>query len=203
MKVICTRATILSIFTFFVLGLQAQGLWSAHLTEFKADSRNGNVNLSWKTESEENLRQFEVEYSPDGNYYQNLGFIPARNKLNGSWYEFEHAISYTDSGYYRLKMVDATGKWVYSEAVLYHANKISAFAIYPNVITTGVMNIFIKDPFDWLQVVSMNGAVMLKQNLGGKTGRLNIPLSSSLSSGTYVVQLGNHEQTITQKVIIQ
>ena len=65
------------------------------------------------------------------------------------------------------------------------------------------MNIFLNDPFRWLEVVSMNGTVMLKENLSGKMGRINIPFSSDLAPGTYIVQLSDHSRTITQKVIIQ
>jgi hypothetical protein len=49
----------------------------------------------------------------------------------------------------------------------------------------------------------MNGEVMLKQNLSGKTGRFNIPISPNLSAGMYIVQLSNYDKKITQKVIIQ
>jgi hypothetical protein len=45
--------------------------------------------------------------------------------------------------------------------------------------------------------------VMLKENLSGKTGRINIPLSTNLGAGMYIVQLRNQDQAITQKVIIQ
>jgi hypothetical protein len=49
----------------------------------------------------------------------------------------------------------------------------------------------------------MNGAVLLKQNLSGKTGKISIPMSPDISAGTYVVQLKNQERTITQKIVIQ
>jgi hypothetical protein len=49
----------------------------------------------------------------------------------------------------------------------------------------------------------MNGAVLLKQNLSGKTGKISIPMSPDISAGTYVVQLQNKERTITQKIVIQ
>ena len=181
----------------------AQGLRSVRLTNFKVDSRNGNVGLNWKTESEENLMQFEIEYSDDGKYYRTLGFIPARNSINGDFYEFEHPVSYSDSAFYRLKIVDNNRRWLYTEPILYYVNKITAFFVYPNVIRTHVMNIFLNDPFYSLEVVSLNGTVMLKQNLSGKTGRINVPLSANLSAGAYIVQLRNYEKTITQKVIIQ
>jgi hypothetical protein len=181
----------------------AQGLYTGQIANFKAESRNGNVGLTWKTESEQNLRQYEIEYSLDGRYYKNLGFIPARNNINGDFYEFENPISYADSAFYRLKIVDNNGRWLYTEPVLFQVNKITAFFVYPSVITSHVINIFLNDPFYSLEVVSMNGEVMLKQNLSGKTGRFNIPISPNLSAGMYIVQLSNYDKKITQKVIIQ
>jgi len=208
MKTIYVRTAIFSIFIccFFIsafVSVEAQGLSTVQLTGLKADSRNGNVNLSWKTSSEENLMQFEIEYSGDGKYYKNLGFIPATNRINGDFYEFEHMVSYSDSAFYRLKIVDNNRKWRYTDPVLYHVNKITAFFVYPSVISTHIINIFLNDPFNWLEVVSINGTVMLKENLSGKTGRLNIPISPTLGPGMYIVQLRNNDKTITQKIIIQ
>ena len=203
MKTIYVRTIILFILLCIALLSNGQGLWTVQLTNFKAESRNGNVGLSWKSASEENLTQYEIEYSRDGRFYRNLGFIPARNNMNGDFYEFEHAVSYSDSAFYRLKIVDNRGRWLYTPPVLYHVNKITSWFVNPSVVSTGVMNIFLNDPFDWLQVVSVDGAIMLKQNLSGKMGRINVPISADLAKGTYIVQLGDHYRTITQKVVIQ
>jgi len=204
MKAICRTILFFSFCSIFILSAAGQGLFTIQVTSFKAESRNGNVGLTWKTASEEHLRQFEVEYSSDGKYYRNLGFIPARNSINGDFYEFEHPVSYTDSAFYRLKVVDDRGRWLYSNPVLYYVNKITAFFVYPSVINSRVINIFLNDPFKWLEVVSLNGTVMLKENLSGKMGRINIPLSSDLASGMYIVQLSDYQnRAITQKVIVQ
>ena len=206
MKTILVRTTILPVFTcllFFSINVRAQGLITTQLSNFKAGSRNGNVGLSWKTVSEHDLRQFEIEYSRDGRYYQNLGFIPARNHLSGDLYEFEHPVTYNESAFYRLKLVDQNGRWLYTDPILYYINKISAFFVYPSVINTSVMNIFLQEPFYSLEVVNMNGVVLLKQNLSGKTGRISVPVSPLLSAGVYIVQLRNYDKTITQKVVIQ
>ena len=203
MKTIYVRAILFFFFLCAVLLGNGQGLLTVQLTNFNAESRNGNVRLSWKASSEENLTQYEIEYSRDGRFYRNLGFIPATNSINGDFYEFEHPVSYSDSAFYRLKIVDYRGRWLYTPPVLYHVNKITAWFVNPSVITTGVMNIFLNDPFDWLQVVNISGTVMLKQNLSGKMGRINVPISSDLARGTYIVQLGDHYRTITQKVVIQ
>ena len=199
------RTTILPL-AFCLFGIasaDSQGLYTTEITTFNAVSRNGNVGLTWRTQSEENLMQYEIESSQDGRNYRNLGFIPARNNSGGNIYEFVNPVSYSDSAFYRLKIVDNGGRYEYTQPVLYYVNKITAQFVYPSVITNSVINIFINDPFDALQVVSLNGNVMLRQNLSGKTGRINVPLSPTLSTGMYVVQLSNKQRTITQKVIIQ
>jgi hypothetical protein len=199
----CTTAFFMLTFFFMTPGLRAQGLTILRITDFKAESRNGNVGLTWKTDKEENLRQYEIESSLDGRYYRNLGFIPARNNINGDLYQFENTVDYTDSVFYRLKIVDATGKWLYTNPVLYKVNKTTAFLVYPSVITSHMINVFLDDNFDFMEVINMNGAVLLKQNLSGKTGKLSIPISPDISSGAYVVQLKNNYRTVTQKIVVQ
>ena len=202
----CT--TIFLSLTFFLLSstTRAQGSGTLQITSFKTDSRNGVVGITWKTDNEANLREYEIESSPDGKYYKNLGFIPARNNINGDFYEFENTVDYADSVFYRLKIVDANGKWLYTKPVLYKINKTTSFFVYPSVINLSGSNeidVFLDDGFDFIEVINMNGAVLLKQNLSGKTGKVSIPMSPDISAGTYVVQLKNQERTITQKIVIQ
>ncbi|SRR5258705_5235937 len=173
------------------------------LLEFKATSKNGNVGLTWKTEYEDNLLQFEVEYSRDGKNYQTAGIVHATNSLTGNMYSLEHNISYTSEAFYRLKIMDVTNHWQYSDVIIVPVEKTARLFVYPSVITTRMITIIINDPFDWMQVVSTNGTVMMKQNLSGKTGRMDIPLSPTIASGIYIVQLGNQTTTITQKIMIQ
>ncbi len=205
MKTIYHCTTIFLLFAHFFLpsSINAQGLSNLQITNFKAESRNGNVGITWKTGNEKDLRQYEIESSSDGRYYKDLGFIPARNNINGDLYEFENTVDYTDSVYYRLKIVDVNGKSLYTEPVLYKVNKTTAFLIYPSVISSHMINVFLNDGFDFIEVINMNGAVLLKQNLSGKTGKISIPVSTDISAGTYVVQLKNNNRTITQKIVIQ
>jgi len=199
----CTTIFLLLTFFFMPSNINAQGLKTLQITNFKAESRNGNAGITWKTDKETDLRQYEIESSSDGRYYKNLGFIPARNNINGDLYEFENTVDYTDSVFYRLKIVDVNGKWLYTDPVLYKINKTTAFLIYPSVISSHMINVFLDDGFDFIEVINMNGAVLLKQNLSGKTGRISIPISPDISAGDYVVQLKNDNRTITQKIVIQ
>jgi len=204
MKPINKCATVFLIFTFLItFRVNGQGLGTLRITYLKAQSKNGNVGITWKTDKEENLRQYEIESSSDGRYYKNLGFIPAVNNINGDVYQFENTVDYTDSAFYRLKIVDANGKWLYTEPILYKINKTTAFLIYPSVINSHMMNVFLNEGFDFIEVINMNGEVLLKQNLSGKTGKVSIPFSPDISAGIYVVQLRNESRTITQKIVVQ
>jgi len=173
------------------------------LLEFKATSKNGSIGLTWRTEYEENLLQFEVEWSRDGKNYQSAGIVHAINSPTGNLYSFEHNISYTSEAFYRLKIMDMTHHWQYSDVIIVPVEKTARLFVYPSVITTRMITIIINDPFDWMQVVSTNGVVMMKQNLSGKTGRMDIPLSPTIASGIYIVQLRNQTTTIMQKIMIQ
>ncbi len=199
----CTTISLLLAFFFIPSSINAQGLNTLQITNLKAESRNGNVGITWKTDKETDLRQYEIESSSDGRYYKDLGFIPARNNINGDIYEFENTVDYTDSVFYRLKIVDVNGKWLYTQPVLYNINKTTTFLIYPSVTSSHTIDIFLDHGFDFIEVTSMNGAVLLKQNLSGKMGRISIPTSHDLSAGVYVVQLKNDYRTITQKIVIQ
>src|SRR5262245_47244304 len=191
MKTIYKCTTIFLLLTFFFMPCftSAQVVANFHITSFKAKSRNGNVDLTWKTDKEENVRQYEIESSTDGKYYKNLGFIPARDNISGDVYEFEDRVNYMDSAFYRLKIVDVNGEWLYTNPLLYKVNKTTAFLIYPSATTSHSIDVFLDDSFDFIEVVNMNGEVLLKQNLSGKTGKVSIPVSQDISAGLYVVQL--------------
>src|SRR5205823_2992804 len=105
--------------------------FSTKLLEFKATSRNGTVGLTWKTEYEENLLQFEVEWSRDGKNYQSAGIVHATNSPNGNIYSFEHKISYTSEAFYRLKIMDITNHWNYSDVILVPVEKTARLFVYP------------------------------------------------------------------------
>ena len=204
MKPVNKCTTVFLILTFLIaFRVNGQDLGTLRITYLKAQSRNGNVGITWKTDKEENLRQYEIESSSDGRYYKNLGFIPAVNNINGDVYQFENTVDYTDSAFYRLKIVDANGKWLYTEPILYKINKTTAFLIYPSVINSHMMNVFLNEGFDFIEVINMNGEVLLKQNLSGKTGKVSIPFSPDISAGIYVIQLRNESTTITQKIVVQ
>jgi hypothetical protein len=95
---------------------------------------NDKVNdLTWTTASEQNANHFEVERSTNGTEYIGIGARTATNTNT------QHVYNFTDSdpatrSYYRLKMIDNDGAFIYSNVVtLIRRNTgLNTIAIYPN-----------------------------------------------------------------------
>ena len=92
---------------------------ATELQYFTGKNESDSVLLEWKTGTEDNLNHFEIERSASApNNYVNLGSVTAIG--NNSYYYFRDNSSLQSSGqiyYYRLKLVDNNGNYVYSQTI--------------------------------------------------------------------------------------
>lgn len=83
---------------------------------FEVSKQVNAVNLFWQTSFEQNSHHFEIENSNDGSNWVNLGSVTAAGNSNiKKQYRFTHNNPQSGYNYYRLKQVDANGKFTYSE----------------------------------------------------------------------------------------
>lgn len=101
-----------------------------------ASLRGSDVNLTWKTISENNSKEFEIERSTDG---VNFVKISTKDAAGSSSSPLEYAAK--DPGmtskiyYYRLRMVDLDGKFSYSNiAVVRNTGIIKGIKAFPNPV---------------------------------------------------------------------
>lgn len=172
------------------------------LVEFTANSNNRVVQLNWKTSSEQNLQQFEIEYGIDGNSFMRTGIVPAANNAGGSEYTFSHEPPSSGRIFYRLKMIDFDGQFRYSGIIITNIDKPNKNFVQPSIITSGVINVFLNNSFNTLELINMSGAVLLKQNIKGRIGKIDIPIPF-VTTGTYMVQVRNNETTLKQLILIR
>ncbi len=103
----------------------------------------GDVNLLfWETASEKNNIGFDIEKSSDGASFQKIGFVKGQGTS-----VVLHAYQFTDKmvldlAYYRLKQVDASGHWTYSNTISIAAEgkTENLLEIFPNP-TDGLLNV--------------------------------------------------------------
>lgn len=104
------------------------------LVDFYGRYADRMVTLNWSTEREIHTKYYTVEKS-----FDQVSFIPLTN-ITASGNAQKHNYQYTDRSslngitYYRLKMVDADGRFTYSKIIAISAPVNNAFTIFPNPV---------------------------------------------------------------------
>jgi len=185
-----------------VYRLQSTALVPLRLVNWQAQWVNSAVQLQWQTAFEQNLRQFDIEYSTDGNHFLPVTSVAATNLPNGYTYHYQHNINTIPAIYYRLKIIDLNGAAEYSKVILVNKQSSAANRIYPTVIDNGIMNINLSESFQNINMYTTDGKQVFDYNLGGRTGLVTVQLPS-LIAGTYVVQLVSSGRKLVQKIIVK
>ncbi|WP_190277348.1 PQQ-dependent sugar dehydrogenase [Taibaiella lutea] len=174
------------------------------LISFTATAERNGTELNWKTAREENLIQFDIEYSMDGNAFRYLNTVMAKNSVTGSKYSFNHNIAYSGSIFYRLKMKDKDGSFSYSGTVQVKMDNAAAGIITPNFITDGMLHLDFKgvNNYHTLELLSMDGKVIMKESIAGATNNIDFDISN-LSAGLYLTRLSGAGSSHVQKIFVQ
>lgn len=176
---------------------------SVNLLAFTA-SRNGkDVLVTWKVNEEVNLANYIVERSSNGSYFTEAGSVTA---TGNSDYQFidRSIVPDGDKLYYRLKMVEKSGKFMYSKVAIVDLNSAEThFSVFPNPFTetlqvrvsatdASTCNIVIKD-INGRTVASQSKPVIAGQN------QITIHGLNNLANGTYkiIVDINGKMETAT------
>jgi len=174
------------------------------LVNFGASVANKQVQLQWNTSSESNLEWFEIEYSRDGNGFAYAGTVPAKNVATGASYNFLHISNAEGFFFYRLKMKDLNGRLTYSGIIKIDIKGSLSF-VSPSVISNGVIQINLPNEsfYSQVEVISSNGAVLIRKDIEGQTGRVQLS-AAEFSPGVYMVRfISKRNDATVQKIVIE
>ena len=129
-------------------GLQHLSLWAigvqpfsrffpVELAMFEAETGEmGEIRLNWMTKSETDNLGFEVQRSKDGERFERIGFVRGRGTVNEpQTYTFVDQVQSAGLYYYRLKQIDLSGTFSYSEVLEVTVDPPRRFQLlqnYPN-----------------------------------------------------------------------
>ena len=105
------------------------------LLDFNGRYKDKAVVLNWSTLTESNTRYFTVEKSNDAVLFRPLANIPAygNSQVKRSYNYVDNAVlNYIN--YYRLKMADINGGYVYSKTITVSATTDHAVVVFPNPV---------------------------------------------------------------------
>lgn len=167
------------------------------LASFNANATLSSVVLSWNTSSEINAGHFEVEKSVNGKDYVAIGKVKASGNENGSAYEFTDELSKAVV-YYRLKMVDKDGSFIYSKEVVVRSERSASVSVYPNPVRDVMVISHGKSQNAAnIEVFNTMGVRVLAAKSVAQTETTSVNLSN-LPSGNYILVVadGNNKSTL-------
>jgi len=178
------------------------GVLPLRLTSFTALKKNNLHEINWSTSMEQNLRQFEVLYSSDGNDFKTIGTVPATNSITSKDYRYNHLIPAGGNAWYRLKTLDNNGKTEYSAIIKLGGESGSPITVFPTVVRNGILNIRLNKPFRKLQLVDMNGRLLRTKIPGQATGLITMDIGN-IAKGTYILKCSSNDAEVLRKIVIQ
>src|SRR4029079_15075979 len=87
---------------------------AVNLLSFSSSYSDHSVTLNWKARSDHEFLYFDIEHSTDGKSFSRLATVYPKNVNEINTYDFVNANVTEGNHYYRLKMVNVTGKAGYS-----------------------------------------------------------------------------------------
>ena len=160
------------------------------LSDFNVTASSCNGVINWKTVSEEKVSSFEVQYSSNGVQFTKVGAVQPKNSASGSAYKYVNDQG-TSKGYYRLKIIDVDGQFVYSRIISIDTkcSGVKTVSMYPNPLTANQHLTVIASGYEGTikgELVSMSGQVIRTYNLKNRTNTLPV---DKLAQATYMLRV--------------
>jgi hypothetical protein len=185
----------------------SQGTLPLNLLSFKGQLINEKVSLTWKTANERNVLGFEVERMTETKWEKIGNVKSAIGGISGNNYSFNDYKPVTGVNYYRLKIVDIDGKYVYSDIVNVELkpNKNVVYQNVPNPFSNATTIRYEIAEKDLVKIVVYNStgaqvAVLVNEEKEAGTYQVKWD-AANFSSGNYFYRVLIGDNVTTKQMI--
>ncbi|MES2795376.1 MAG: ice-binding family protein [Bacteroidota bacterium] len=176
---------------------QCQAL-AIKLTKFSVRN-DGEINsLDWTSASANNGDFFELERSADARHFEKIASVPSKTENND--YHFNDVNASFGMNYYRLKMMELSGKFSYSQIVATSMKTETTFDAYPNPVKN-VLNLEIiakNANSSTINILDVTGKSMNKFLVNEAKTEIDM---SHLPQGTYFIKYSDKNRSQIKKII--
>ncbi len=183
------------------------------LLEFKGNLNNNTAKLMWTVTNEINMNYYDVERSTDGVNFTKVATVSATNaSVATSIMNYSVNDGLLNIGasvvYYRLKMMEKSGKFKNSNVITFRLNGKgnAGIVVNPNPAVSffNLKISAVKDAVATIRVIDLSGKLMISQSSKVSTGVNAFTFSnlSNFSAGTYSVQVMIEGELYTEKLIV-
>jgi SdrD B-like domain/Secretion system C-terminal sorting domain len=175
------------------------------MVSFTAIPKGSQVNLQWIVSEQANVSMYEVETSVDGRNFVNITTVSS-NGNQGATYNAVHNSPVIGINYYRIKTIEKDGTISYSEIRKVTFGKGGDIIIYPNPVSTGVINITLTGSMIGkiasVRILSMEGKLISQQQIANTNQTETIDISR-LANGSYVLSVITGVELINKTIIVE
>ena len=170
------------------------------LLSFTGQLKNNAAWLQWTTEEEQGTKTFNIERSTNGLDFSNIGNVAALNSITIQNYQYSDTSLYTLTVpvvYYRLKIIDADGKYSYSGIVKLILSSIKGtLTIRPNPVVNNVtveINATAAEGVNWI-ITDITGKTVMQNRIQLNKGENSMDINlGHLPAGMYYLKVvGNN-----------
>lgn len=185
---------------FFIIFRESSTL-PMSLLSMNAYLKNGNIWIVWKAGNENDIKNYQVEYSQDGIHFLNLGIVEPKNESINN-YEFIHQRPGAGNNFYRIRINKIDGGVQFSKvAKVAIPRSGSSMMIYPNPVQDGVIGLqFTNQPLGKYRfnLYNFSGQKVFSEESNYKgEGALSLNPRKKLTAGIYQLEIikPNEERT--------
>ena len=164
-------------------------------------SQKGNlVSVDWRTATEVNTGNFNIQHSNNGEKFTDIGTVKAIG-IGGNSYEFTDKAPTNGINYYRLQNLDKDGSSSYSKVVSVTFGDKQSFSIIPNPAKDFATISFSKAVDKAIiAVYDITGKTVITQSVSGINAyKLN---TQTLTNGVYVIKVNTVTGSFNEKLLI-
>ena len=168
----------------FPAGVLSGSTWE----DFTAKLQDNTVKLVWKTDEDEYVTRYEVEFSANGSSWQTIGYIIRSSGSGEKIYEYTHSgYNKAGSNYYRVVQVSSNDKRIYSDIRFISGRKDNKFYVGPNP-AKDVIYLYNNDitSKQVAQVFDKSGRLVYSAAVDPSLQSINV---SNLAKGIYIIKL--------------
>lgn len=171
------------------------GTLPLRLISFIGTKQNNNAQLKWLTANEINVARFEVERSGDGQNFVTIATVlPGINLYSFSDVDI---FNKTSIAFYRLKSVDADGRFSFSRIVRLSNQLLAELSAFPNPVKDLVTITGLKEN-GIISLMTTQGKLLKKEIVTTQ----NITLDMSLyTKGAYLLWYTHKNKVTSVKII--
>lgn len=165
--------------------------------EFAATKQAGKVQLQWAVSDNCIGCEYEIERGNGRGNYAAIGRVQGASALQ---YAFTDATAHNGNWYYRIKLIDAAGKFVYSEVRQVHATADGKMqlSLFPNPCQNE-LNVLCDDPNTSLakvEILDVAGRRLYAATLLQSSFRIDVGM---LAKGMYILKLNVNGEVVYGK----